>query len=122
MPRCYPSTTAKVFNATRVNALTLKIHPTYKASNMATTKPKLPQILGPCEADAGTQGLPTRLFWARCRADKTLREVGAMASRSYSVLWRAENGQAVLDVATVEALATALNVRSAWLAFGDGQP
>lgn len=45
-----------------------------------------------------------------------------MAARSYSVLWRAENGQAVLDVATVEALATALNVRSAWLAFGDGQP
>ncbi len=71
---------------------------------------------------AGAKGLPDRLFWARMRAGLSLRELGEQSKHSYSQVWRVENGIATLDVVSTETIAAALKVRSAWLAFGDGEP
>jgi ribosome-binding protein aMBF1 (putative translation factor) len=64
--------------------------------------------------------LGERLFEARDRAGFTLRELGERSGVSWSSISAIEKGRQSATAETVERLAIALNVRPAWLAFGEG--
>lgn len=64
--------------------------------------------------------LGERLFEARDRAGFTLRELGQRSGVSWSSISAIEKGRQSATAETVERLAIALNVRPAWLAFGEG--
>ena len=64
--------------------------------------------------------LGERLFEARDRAGFTLRELGQRSGVSWSSISAIEKGRQSATAETVERLAIALNVRAAWLAFGEG--
>ena len=63
--------------------------------------------------------LGERLFEARDRAGFTLRELGQRSGVSWSSISAIEKGRQSATAETVERLAIALNVRPAWLAFGE---
>ena len=65
--------------------------------------------------------LGERLFEARDRAGFTLRELGQRSGVSWSSISAIEKGRQSATVETIERLAIALNVRPAWLAFGEGR-
>ena len=65
--------------------------------------------------------LGERLFEARDRAGFTLRELGQRSGVSWSSISAIEKGRQSATAETVERLAIALNVRPAWLAFGEGR-
>ena len=65
--------------------------------------------------------LGERLFEARDRAGFTLRELGQRSGVSWSSISAIEKGRQSATVETIERLALALNVRPAWLAFGEGR-
>jgi ribosome-binding protein aMBF1 (putative translation factor) len=74
----------------------------------------------PPPSDDGSAGVKTRLLWARMRQGKALREMSEESGISPPMLSRLERGEATITVQAAEVLAKLLNVRRAWLAFGEG--
>lgn len=67
--------------------------------------------------------LAARLQARREAADLNVRDLGKKAGVSHATISRIERnlgGSAGLD--SVDAIARALGVRAAWLAYGDGEP
>jgi len=67
--------------------------------------------------------LARRLSDRRQKAGLTVRELGDQAGVSHATVGRMENnlgGSSGID--SVDAIARALGVRPAWLAYGDGEP
>jgi ribosome-binding protein aMBF1 (putative translation factor) len=67
----------------------------------------------------GCATLGERLRAARAQAGLSVRELGRRTEITYTAIQNAEKG-AMPSVARVEALAEALDVSPAWLAFGEG--
>lgn len=68
-----------------------------------------------------TTGIHERLFWARERAQLTVRALSAMADVSTTTIVDTEHGRRVPGADTLERLAVALHVEPCWLAYGDGK-
>ena len=67
----------------------------------------------------GSEGVATRVLWARVRGGLTLRDAATAAEASASSISKLERGLAELSVPMAERLAKAYKVRAAWLAFGE---
>jgi len=74
----------------------------------------------PPHSAKGSEGVPTRLLWARVRSGMNLRDAATAAEASAPTISRLERGiGGEMSVPLVERLAKAYNVRRAWLAFGE---
>jgi transcriptional regulator with XRE-family HTH domain len=65
-------------------------------------------------------GVGVRLQTARLACGLNVRDLGRESKTSHTTVRLTENGETVPSIATVEALAMALNVSPAWLAYGVG--
>lgn len=66
-----------------------------------------------------TTGIHERLFWARERAQLTVRALAELAKVSTTTIVDTEHGRRVPGADTLERLAVALHVQPCWLAYGD---
>lgn len=68
-----------------------------------------------------TTGIHERLYWARERAQLTVRALSAASKVSTTTIVDTEHSRRVPGADTLERLAVALRVEPCWLAYGDGK-
>lgn len=70
--------------------------------------------------DLASAGFAARLALARKHHNLTFRELGEFAGVSHTAVQLLEKGDRSPTIETAERLATALDVRPGWLAWGEG--